>query len=244
MVFVGHGLGTFNARHPIWPQQFGVVIFFLLSGYLISQTLHRRLDQPNSTFTDYAIDRFARIYSAYLPAILLVCVLDYLTLNYFGHLIKDEVVSRFSIESFVANLFMLQAPAITEPFGSAAPLWTVAIEFWIYMFVGLLAFSIRDGAGPLRIVAIIGTGIIPVESLADNNMVLIPWLAGAAAERLIASGALREIPSAICVLLSAGLMLRLVLLVRGRRAHLRLGMLFDLGFNFCVDAFCVLESRE
>jgi peptidoglycan/LPS O-acetylase OafA/YrhL len=250
MVFVGHGLGTFNARHPVWPQQFGVVIFFLLSGYLISQTLHRRLEQPNSTFTDYAIDRFARIYSAYLPAIFVVCVLDYLTINYFCHLIQGEVVSRLSIESFIANLFMLQAPAITEPFGSAAPFWTVAIEFWIYMFVGLLAFSIRDGAGLLRIAAIIATGIIPVQSLSDNNMVLVPWLAGVVAERLTACGAVRKIPSAICVLLSGGLTLRLILLVRaGERiysweCYLISASIFVLMLAVCLRAESRSESRS
>ena len=58
MVLVGHALGIFNARHPVWPQQFGVVIFFLLSGYLISQTLHKRLEQPQSTFLEYAVDRW------------------------------------------------------------------------------------------------------------------------------------------------------------------------------------------
>ena len=143
MVLVGHALGIFNARHPVWPQQFGVVIFFLLSGYLISQTLHKRLEQPQSTFLEYAVDRWARIYSGFLPAILFVVVLDYLTLRYFGHIAKAEVVTRLNSETFFANLFMLQAPGFFDPFGSAAPFWTVAIEFWIYMFVGLLAFSIR-----------------------------------------------------------------------------------------------------
>jgi peptidoglycan/LPS O-acetylase OafA/YrhL len=148
MVLVGHALGIFNARHPVWPQQFGVIIFFLLSGYLISQTLHKRLGQPQSTFLDYAIDRWARIYSGFLPAILFVAVLDYLTLRYFGHIAHPEVVTRLNPETFFANLFMLQAPGFSDPFGSAAPFWTVAIEFWIYMFVGLLAFSIRDGLSP------------------------------------------------------------------------------------------------
>ncbi len=220
MVMVGHGLAIFNARHPYWPQQFGVVIFFLLSGYLISQTLHKRLGDPRSTFLDYAVDRWARIYSGFLPAILFVAVLDYLTLRYFGHIANSEVVTRLNSETFVANLFMLQAPGFFEPFGSAAPFWTVAIEFWIYMFVGLLAFSIRDGLRPLRIAAIVAAGIIPVQSFYDGNMVLFAWLAGAAAERVISSGVMRRFPSAICMLLSAGLLVKIVFLVRaGERIY-------------------------
>jgi peptidoglycan/LPS O-acetylase OafA/YrhL len=220
MVLVGHALGIFNARHPVWPQQFGVIIFFLLSGYLISQTLHKRLGQPQSTFLDYAIDRWARIYSGFLPAILFVAVLDYLTLRYFGHIAHPEVVTRLNPETFFANLFMLQAPGFSDPFGSAAPFWTVAIEFWIYMFVGLLAFSIRDGLSPLRIAVIAAAGIIPIQSFYNGNMVLIAWLAGAAVERVISSGAMRKVPTTICLLLSTGLAVKIVLLVRaGERIY-------------------------
>jgi peptidoglycan/LPS O-acetylase OafA/YrhL len=220
MVLVGHALSIFNARHPVWPQQFGVVIFFLLSGYLISQTIHKRLEQPQSTFLDYAVDRGARIYSGFLPAILFVVVLDYLTLRYFGHIAKAEVVTRLNSETFFANLFMLQAPGFFDPFGSAAPFWTVAIEFWIYMFVGLLAFAIRDGMSPLKIAAIAAAGIIPVQSFYDGNMVLIAWLAGAAVERVISSGVMRRVPTAICMLLSAALSVKIVFLVRaGERIY-------------------------
>lgn len=79
------------------------MIFFLLSGYLISQTLHRRLDEPESTFTDYAIDRWSRIYSGYLPAILLVAAIDFFTIAHYPS-ISRETVSRFTGESFFSNM--------------------------------------------------------------------------------------------------------------------------------------------
>jgi peptidoglycan/LPS O-acetylase OafA/YrhL len=219
MVLVGHALGIFTGTSPLWLKQFGVVTFFLLSGFLISQTLHKRLENPASTFTEYAIDRWARIYSGYLPALVLVAAIDGYSIAHFTG-VNAETVSRFSTGSFLSNLFMLQAPANTLPFGSAAPFWTVAIEFWIYMFVGLLAFAARDGVGPLRIAAIIGAGIIPIQSYADNNMVLIPWLAGAVAERVIASGIINKIPPTLCAIASGALLGWLVLLVReGERVY-------------------------
>lgn len=183
MVCVGHALGIFSFGLPTvyWPQQLGVVIFFLLSGYLISQTLHRRLQNSNSTFLDYAIDRWSRIYSGFLPAIALIAAIDWFAIS-FGHA-NVETVQRFTVETFFANVFMMQAPAIALPFGSAAPFWTVAIEFWMYIFVGLLAFAIRDGFSPWRIILIVVAGIIPVQSLTENNMVIVPWLLGAAIEQ-------------------------------------------------------------
>lgn len=156
MVCLGHAEsmygGGLTSPPPQWMQQAGVNVFFLLSGYLISQTLNRRLDDPTSTFRDYAIDRWSRIYSAFLPALLLVAMIDWHAID-LGRA-HSETVERFTLRTFAANLFMLQAPDTSLPFGSAAPFWTVAIEFWIYMFVGLVAFSLRDGFTPWRISAI------------------------------------------------------------------------------------------
>jgi peptidoglycan/LPS O-acetylase OafA/YrhL len=184
-VLVDHAMGIF----PLWPalgwlKQYGVVVFFLLSGFLISRTLHRRLDDPNSTFVDYAIDRWSRIYSGFLPAIILVCAIDYIATSGSSGVFR-ETVERYTVPLFFANLFMLQAPTVAMTFGSASPFWTVAIEFWIYMFVGLIAFARRDGLTLSSAVAIVLTGIIPVQSLTENYMILVPWLLGAGAERLL-----------------------------------------------------------
>lgn len=185
---------------PLWPalgwlKQYGVVVFFLLSGFLISRTLHRRLDDPNSTFVDYAIDRWSRIYSGFLPAIIFVCVIDYIATSGTSGVFR-ETVERYTVPLFFANLFMLQAPSVAMTFGSASPFWTVAIEFWIYMFIGLIAFARRDGLSPSSAVAIILTGIIPVQSLTENYMILVPWLLGAGAERLLVTGIPRKLLAA------------------------------------------------
>jgi peptidoglycan/LPS O-acetylase OafA/YrhL len=195
-VLVDHAMAIF----PLWPalgwlKQYGVVVFFLLSGFLISRTLHRRLDDPNSTFVDYAIDRWSRIYSGFLPAIILVCAIDYIATSGSSGVFR-ETVERYTVPLFFANLFMLQAPSVAMTFGSASPFWTVAIEFWIYMFIGLIAFARRDGLSPSSAVAIILTGIIPVQSLTENYMILVPWLLGAGAERLLAAGIPRRLLAA------------------------------------------------
>jgi peptidoglycan/LPS O-acetylase OafA/YrhL len=216
MVLLGHALFIFpRSFGPIErPQQFGVVIFFLLSGYLISQTLHRRLADPKSTFIDYAIDRWSRIYSGFLPAIMLVAAIDYYSISHYP-LTSPEAVARFTLPEFFANISMLQAPAVIPPFGSAAPFWTVAIEFWIYMFVGLIAFAIRDGLSVPVTVGIFLFGLIPVQSLADNNEVLVPWLLGAAVEQIVASKPIRRLPSWPLWLVGFGSLICLVITITG-----------------------------
>jgi peptidoglycan/LPS O-acetylase OafA/YrhL len=53
-----------------------VLIFFLLSGILISFTLIERSKQPSYGFGTFLLERFARIYSGLVPALMLIVVVD------------------------------------------------------------------------------------------------------------------------------------------------------------------------
>lgn len=247
MVLFGHANGIFSANSAHWPQQLGVVIFFLLSGYLISQTLHRRLARPNSIFLDYAIDRWSRIYSGFLPAVVFVLILDrFMIANYPG--VHIETVQRSTVELLLANLAMLQLPAWFLPFGSAAPFWTVAIEFWIYIFVGLIAFSVRDGLSPIKIALIVGAGLVPMSCVTDNNMVFVPWLLGACVERVVAGGWLDRIPRPALATIAAASAVGLIVVNRGAPHLYNYGTYFASAVAFApialfAEKFTPTDSR-
>jgi peptidoglycan/LPS O-acetylase OafA/YrhL len=65
-------------RPPQFPfiQNIGVLIFFVMSGFLITATLLHNSAKPDYGFARYFIDRFARIYSGLLPALVFVIVTD------------------------------------------------------------------------------------------------------------------------------------------------------------------------
>ncbi|HUP95136.1 MAG TPA: acyltransferase [Burkholderiales bacterium] len=134
-VVIGHAISFFGVApwlqppHAPYMQNVAVQVFFVLSGFLIAYTLNR-----TASFTEYAVDRFARIYSAYLPCLFVVSALL---------LIAGEDVS---LRTFVGNLFMFQN--WTFPLRGAlkvpsldGPLWTIAIEWHIYFFVGAVFFA-------------------------------------------------------------------------------------------------------
>ena len=50
-----------------------VVLFFVLSGYVISATV----DRKNQSLRDYALDRMARVYSVAIPALIFSFALCY-----------------------------------------------------------------------------------------------------------------------------------------------------------------------
>ncbi len=133
----------------------GVIIFFIISGYLIAYS-HDRGIKRNYTFKDYFINRFSRIYSVLLPALILITVLDLIAINveYIQYQRHDE----FTLLNFVGNLFCLQnhstISAINQSgwwheafeffdigyYGTADVLWTLSLEWWLYVLFGSMAF--------------------------------------------------------------------------------------------------------
>jgi peptidoglycan/LPS O-acetylase OafA/YrhL len=128
-----------------------VLIFFVLSGFLISLSLFRNLSSDQSyNFGSYFRDRFFRIYPPFLASLVFVFALDAI-----GFLIASQPFSLTAyLFEFIVNILQLQEfPAATylneqfmieffrfNCFGTNLPLWTIGIEWWMYMFFGLGVF--------------------------------------------------------------------------------------------------------
>lgn len=156
MVVIGHGISFMGIAmwlHPPnfpWMQNVAVVIFFLLSGLVIAYSTFRKLKSKQYNFKQFFLERFSRIYSAYIPALLLVAVLDAI---YLYNLNGINTLNSYNLRTFVLNLFMLQdfpvfqlfdSPLSATSFGSARPFWTLAVEWWIYLFFGWLILGKRS----------------------------------------------------------------------------------------------------
>jgi peptidoglycan/LPS O-acetylase OafA/YrhL len=160
MVLLGHAAfyllpGNFLTGGHV--QQLGVYIFFFISGFLISLSVLQKLDDRRYGFSSYFVDRFCRIYSAFLPALVLVLVLDAMVVDWPAYQWRRD----FNVQTWVGNLLMLQDFPIFQilrrlgmpdqswmvaSFGSARPFWTISIEWWIYMaFGGIMFFMVRRG---------------------------------------------------------------------------------------------------
>lgn len=120
-----------------------VMIFFVLSGYWITKTVARRSAEGGFAWPDYAIDRLSRLWIVLIPALLIGGVFDsigrygtaaplYLGLQGTNSLTVD-VGARLSLSTLAGNLVFLQG-LLVEPFGSNGPLWSLANEFWYYVW--------------------------------------------------------------------------------------------------------------
>ncbi len=115
-----------------------VILFFVLSGYVIAHTV----DSRDRDLRTYATNRFARLWSVVLPALLLTFCLDSIR-NY----ITPEPISLFesqvshSVFPLVANaLFVNQLWFLDISPWSNAPFWSLGFEFWYYVFYACISF--------------------------------------------------------------------------------------------------------
>jgi peptidoglycan/LPS O-acetylase OafA/YrhL len=201
-VVLGHGISYF----AIWPrlqppdfpylQNVAVVVFFVLSGFLIAYATLRK--PAGYRFREFFVDRFARIYSAYLVVLPLVWAIDRWAL----HIDRKAYGYRtaFHVKTFVGNVFMLQDHPIQKlhdlgitSFGSARPLWTIAVEWWIYMCFGWIVLRRAKPLAPFLVVLAI-FAFVPVENVLPGrgNGLAVVWMLGAAAFLLAGSVAFRE----------------------------------------------------
>ena len=115
-----------------------VVIFFVLSGFVISFVTFGKKEDCRS----YVVNRLSRIYSVALPAIILTLFLYYL-----GHWINPDAFVRLDerlIDPFLttlAALFFVNQSWVGITVFSNMPYWSLGYEVLYYAFFGILVFT-------------------------------------------------------------------------------------------------------
>jgi peptidoglycan/LPS O-acetylase OafA/YrhL len=112
-----------------------VVVFFVLSGFLIGSNIIRDISTERFDAARYVIARVSRIHIVLVPAMLLTLVLDNV-----GSQLNSGIYQESQDGSFIGNVFMMQG-FLTESFRSDGPLGTLANEFWYYLTFPLLALG-------------------------------------------------------------------------------------------------------
>lgn len=128
-----------------------VILFFVLSGYWITRSVVRRVDVGWSWRT-YLVDRSARLAVVLVPALVLGGILDAVGVwivespTHLGRtgswVLRKNVEADLSIATLLSNLLFLQS-IVAQPFGTNGPLWSVAVEFWCYVWFPALWLLFR-----------------------------------------------------------------------------------------------------
>jgi len=126
-----------------------VVIFFVLSGFLIGGAVHERFATNRWSFGDYALRRMTRLWLVLLPALALTLGWDmagealsggagydgrYYERNHSGPSTAEPATHGLPV--LLGNVFFLQT-IVTPTYGTNGPLWSLANEFWYYLMFPL-----------------------------------------------------------------------------------------------------------
>lgn len=138
-----------------WSSKFGheaVIVFFVLSGYLIGRTVLRPVWSGKWSVKHYAFHRLIRLELVLFPALCLCWFWDATGIRLFSPsptylgtsgslVIAYNIQNWVKLHIFLGNLVFLQTLRV-PPFGSDNPLWSLANEFWYYALFPCLVVAL------------------------------------------------------------------------------------------------------
>lgn len=134
-----------------------VLIFFVMSGYLISGSVFRSSKRGKWQWRSYLTHRFVRLWVVLIPGIFLGGLWDWIGIHYVNHAnLYDSMCAKahginvtqsLVPSAFFGNIAFLQT-ILVPSFGSNGALWSLANEFWYYILfpLGWLALQRKTAA--------------------------------------------------------------------------------------------------
>ncbi|MDQ1923279.1 acyltransferase family protein [Massilia pseudoviolaceinigra] len=159
-----------------------VVVFFLISGWLVGGSLLNKLGQPQAIRL-YAIDRITRLWTVLLPTFVLILATGIASGVIDPRAPDFSPGNDYSVAALAGNLVGLQTIVVPE-FGGNFPLWSLSNETWYYVMFPLLLMCVAASSGVRR--ALAASALLLVGALLPVEMVLYftIWLLGAAFSRV------------------------------------------------------------
>jgi peptidoglycan/LPS O-acetylase OafA/YrhL len=198
-----------------------VIVFFVLSGYLVGGSVLRSVGSGSWSWRAYLLARLSRLYVVLLPALLLGGALDWLGMHMAGteavysgnsgmHALVINVHSVLTWPILAANGLFLQTiqlpglgPNPVPTFGSNGALWSLSYEFWYYLAFPLLVFLLaRSQSSKMRVLSCLG--LLAWGWFVGLNIFLLglTWLMGALITFLPAFPARRRWTRGLAIVLS------------------------------------------
>jgi len=159
LIVTGHTGNVTNGEtpglltHPVHATGFGhtaVVVFFVLSGYLVGGTVVRDLARGSFSWVKYAFRRLSRLWTVLIPTLMIGFFIDAISTHCFA---TTRVVSQGlftegfhtpGIGIFLQYISFLQSIARLNiiTYGTNVALWSLSNEFWYYLLFPMLAVAL------------------------------------------------------------------------------------------------------
>jgi peptidoglycan/LPS O-acetylase OafA/YrhL len=147
-----------------------VIVFFVLSGFVVGGDVLARVREGRFQIYDYSIDRSTRILIPLIPACLFAAVVTFF--------LTGELPPAGQL---FANMVGLNE-VITESLAANAVLWSLAYEIWFYILAGAAAYAVSQRPNAASVLTLVACVI--VFTLLKTHY-LIFWMLGACASLIV-----------------------------------------------------------
>lgn len=194
-----------------------VMIFFVLSGFLIGGSVVSARKTGRWSWFGYCLRRITRLWMVLIPALLLTLLWDWLgkhqsAAGYHGEFrsiynsgpaLNEPADLRAS--TFLGNSFFLQT-IFVNCYGTNGPLWSLANEFWYYLLFPIVLSVLTCGRLMDRLLCLLLATpvflLLPKEILKDG----LVWLFGTAVFAGIQNEHMRRWVAHPCWMLGSGVL--------------------------------------
>ena len=230
-----------------------VMVFFVLSGFLISATVIKSHSSGTWSWRKYVINRSTRLYAVLIPGLLLGWLWDLAgnsllaSTSIYTHPVSDLgsaiPASNLSVGIFFGNLLFLQT-IICPPFGSNAPLWSLANEFWYYvLFPAALSAGLAFARRAMRVAILLSAAVICLAAFLglDKLNGFLIWMSGCGLVFIWSRFQLRAKGQLFSYLVTSFLILCGSLIAARTSVAALLGSDLSVGIAFTLFLFGVLQ---
>lgn len=142
-----------------------VLVFFVLSGFLVGGKLIERLRDGTFSLPEYVLDRVSRIWVPLVPALV------------WSAIVAFWVGKPVSWLDLIGNIIGLQGVSVAN-FAANHPLWSLGYEIWFYVLAGSLAWWLTSET-KVRISAGMVLALVFAVFARMRSEFLFAWLLGA-----------------------------------------------------------------
>jgi peptidoglycan/LPS O-acetylase OafA/YrhL len=165
----------FLQSHLEYSGHLAVIVFFVLSGYLVSLNAHK----DGNTWTRFALDRLTRLYTVIVPSLILTAIICLFVTKTHPESLQGALAKPDQFLRYILNLLNLQQIwwLAADP-GINGPFWSLGYEFWYYVMLGIFVFS----KGVVRIACL----VLVMGLVGPKIIALLPaWWLGVFAQRTV-----------------------------------------------------------
>jgi peptidoglycan/LPS O-acetylase OafA/YrhL len=124
-----------------------VVVFFVLSGYVIAHTTVHKNRGP----IHYAKARLSRLWSVVIPALILSAICEWAVGALDTDLAALYTRGQSEIRYVISSLFLNEVWLLSSAPPINGPLWSLSFEFWYYAIFGIFFFRPKGWKGWLMV---------------------------------------------------------------------------------------------